>query len=171
MRRTYGNVLGSRGVCVTLVAGMTLFGVGCDGLNGTSMVSPVDDAPTTDEDDTSSADNDDSAAALSFSDDLIPLFARRCTICHVDGGFADQQGIDLRLAEDDTYDQLVDQVSIQRSDLTLVVPGDSQASLLFLKVSSDSPPVGNRMPLGGSLLADDEIAIIRDWIDQGALDN
>ena len=66
---------------------------------------------------------------------------------------------------------LVDQLSVQRNDLTLVVPGDSASSLLFQKVSTDNPPVGLRMPRFAPPLSESEIDLIREWIDQGALDN
>ncbi len=108
---------------------------------------------------------------VSFSADIQPIFNANCTTCHRTGGLADMEGIRLRLTEDDSFDLLVDQPSSQQSDLTLVVPGASSASLLFLKVSSDSPPVGSTMPLFGARLSSTDLGLIRDWIDQGALDN
>jgi hypothetical protein len=59
----------------------------------------------------------------------------------------------------------------QQADLTLVVPGDPDTSLLWLKVSSNSPPVGSTMPLFGSRLTSNELALVRDWIAQGAQNN
>jgi hypothetical protein len=51
-----------------------------------------------------------------------------------------------------------------------VVPGDPARSLLYRKVSEDNPPVGSRMPLGGRL-TDEQITLIRLWIEQGARNN
>jgi hypothetical protein len=51
-----------------------------------------------------------------------------------------------------------------------IVRGNSSESLLIQKVSA-TPPFGDRMPFGGKPLADSTIQVIRDWIDQGALDN
>jgi len=70
-----------------------------------------------------------------------------------------------------SYNNLVNQPSAQRPDLTLVIPGDSASSLVFQKVSQNSPPVGSRMPSLGDPLTAGELALLRDWIDQGALDN
>lgn len=70
-----------------------------------------------------------------------------------------------------SIDSLVDQSSSQRPDLTLVTPGDPDASLLWLKVSSNSPPVGATMPLFGQRLSSEELGLLRDWIAQGAQDN
>lgn len=53
---------------------------------------------------------------------------------------------------------------------TRVVPGDSAASLLVLKLDLEAPPCGETMPFGG-LLLDSDVARIAAWIDAGALDN
>ena len=45
-----------------------------------------------------------------------------------------------------------------------LVPGDAQQSPLYLRVSGMEAPV---MPMGGSL-SDEEIDVLREWIDQGA---
>ena len=108
---------------------------------------------------------------VSFSGQIQPIFTNRCIVCHAPGGIAQNQGIPQDLREGLAYDDLVGQPSVQDANLTLVAPGDAQSSLVFLKVSSDSPPVGSMMPLGGPALSDDEIELIRQWIDQGAEDN
>ena len=108
---------------------------------------------------------------VSFANDIQPIFTQQCISCHVIGGFADQQGIPLRLTDGNAFDQLVNQPSVQDSSLILATPGDSANSLLFLKVSSDMPPVGARMPLIGEPLPSADLALIRDWIDQGAMNN
>jgi hypothetical protein len=108
---------------------------------------------------------------VSFAGQIQPIFDAKCTVCHQAGGLADNLGIDLRLVPGDAFNGLVNQPSSQQANLTLVVPGDSTSSLLFLKVSSNAPPVGSRMPLFGAPLSQAEIDRIRDWIDQGAQDN
>lgn len=50
----------------------------------------------------------------------------------------------------------------------LVVPGDAEHSMLFLKVSMAEPPCGERMPFSTMPLAAAEIELIRAWIDGGA---
>lgn len=108
---------------------------------------------------------------LSFARDILPIFADRCVSCHRSGGIADLSGIDLNLQADRAFSSLVNQPSAQRPDLTLVVPGDADASLLYLKVSSANPPVGARMPLIAAPLSAAQVELIRRWIDEGAVDN
>lgn len=108
---------------------------------------------------------------VSFSADIQPIFNANCTDCHVVGGLADIAGIRLKLVAGESFDLLVNQPSSQRPELTLVVPGNAGASLLFLKVSRASPPVGSTMPLLGTPLSSANLGLIRDWINQGALDN
>lgn len=110
-------------------------------------------------------------AAVSFANEVQPIFNQLCTGCHVTGGLADLSGIALKLVDGQSFDLLVNQPSAQNPDLTLVMPGDSANSLLFQKVSSDSPPVGATMPLIGRRLTSTELATLRDWIDQGAPNN
>ncbi len=106
-----------------------------------------------------------------FSTHIQPIFNASCRVCHRPGGIALLRGIEVQLLEGVSYDFLVDRPSVQDPELTLVVPGDSSASLLYLKVSASAPPVGSRMPLNRSALTQTQINLIRDWIDQGALDN
>ena len=105
-----------------------------------------------------------------FTSDVQPILNARCINCHSPGAFAQMQGIPWDFREDTAFGDLINQVSSQDEALTLVVPGDPNASLLFLKVSSQSPPVGGMMPLGGPPLTDIEIELIRVWIEQGALE-
>ena len=112
-----------------------------------------------------------SGDVVSFSGEIQPIFDANCTTCHRDGGLAALAGIAMRLTADEAYDSLVGRPSSQDASLTLVEPGDAEASLLFRKVSSDSPPVGRRMPLFSGPLSASEVGLIRDWIDQGAEDN
>ncbi len=148
------NLVKTRRPQILLAIPAALFAVGGLGCQG-----PVNEpAPPTGE-------------TVSFSANIQPIFNGNCTACHRAGGLADISGIALRLVEGVSYDLLVDQPSSRQADLTLVVPGDSSASLLFLQVSSNSPPVGSTMPLLGTLLSSTDLGLIRDWIDQGALDN
>ena len=111
---------------------------------------------------------DGTVQAVSFADQIQPIFDANCTVCHVSGGIAEFTG--QLLTAEESFGSIVNQPSFQ-SEFIRVVPGDAEASLLFLKVSSDSPPVGARMPLGGAPLSDADIALIGDWIDEGAANN
>jgi hypothetical protein len=51
---------------------------------------------------------------------------------------------------------------------SMVVPGEPDSSLLYLKVSGGEPPVGEAMPLNYAFLDDDELAAVESWILSGA---
>ncbi len=50
----------------------------------------------------------------------------------------------------------------------LVIPGDPENSMLYLKVSMTKPPCGERMPFSNVVLPASEIELIRAWIAAGA---
>lgn len=104
----------------------------------------------------------------SFANDVLPIFSSKCSTCHRDGGEADQEGILVRLTNAEAYASTVNQLSVQNGAWTIVKPGDSAQSLLYLKVSTDAPPVGARMPLSRPALSAADQQAIKDWIDRGA---
>lgn len=109
---------------------------------------------------------------VSFADDVQLIFDAYCIRCHVFGGFANQSGIPLRLTTGISYDLLVNQSSAQNPNWKLVTPGNPETSLLYLKISSDSPPVGKRMPWDqGPAPNAEQTESIRLWIAQGAENN
>lgn len=113
---------------------------------------------------------------ISFASQIQPIFNTHCIRCHVTGGFANQSGIPLKLIEGQSYDLLVNKKSAQQSELTIVKPGDSANSLLYLKITQDPPPVGRRMPWdsgrpGSTIVSDEEKELVRKWIDEGAKRN
>ncbi|MEK6643945.1 MAG: hypothetical protein AABZ08_08550 [Planctomycetota bacterium] len=137
-------------------------------MGGTCMVTgvPLDMPPANTQPDGMPSDG-----VISFANQIQPIFSANCAICHKPGGFADDQGITLYLTAGNAHGLLVNMPSDQDSTLTRVVPGNSAQSLLYLKISSDNPPVGIRMPFLRSPLSQSDINLIRDWIDQGALNN
>jgi hypothetical protein len=101
-------------------------------------------------------------SAVSFSGQIQPIFNSQCTGCHGgSGGLTLNNGI--------SYSNLVN-VGAQSSCTSLkrVLPNDANNSVLYKKVSGTT--CGSRMPQGASLNAN-EIALIKDWIDQGAGNN
>jgi hypothetical protein len=131
----------------------------------TTSDTPTDNPPTT-------TDDPPIPVSVSYSAQIQPIFDSYCIRCHVYGGFADQSGIPLKLVEGVSYGLLVDRPSAQLPTILLVAPGDSAASLLYLKLSSDAPPVGMRMPWDcGPAPTPDELELIRRWIDEGAENN
>jgi len=105
---------------------------------------------------------------VSFNNDIIPIFQINCQGCHDPGG---SSGIVMNLTNNPDPAFWINQPSVQVSAFTLIVPGDATLSLIYLKVSSNTPPVGTRMPLAAPPMSDTEIQLLRDWIDQGALNN
>lgn len=88
------------------------------------------------------------------------VLAVRCggSLCH--GGTTPQAGLDLVSAG--LEERLVGVPAAECGGI-LVVPGDPESSYLYAKLTEDTPDCGNRMPLGGSLPAD-ELACVRTWI-------
>ena len=166
-RHSTGRVRSTLHLFAILFIGALLVGPSCDvtiefdGVELLDLLFGDDDSP-------SDVDAPPAVQAVSFSNEIQPIFDVNCTVCHISGGIADAI---LHLNAEESFDALVGQASVQDASLTRVVAGDSSTSLLFQKVGSDFPPVGARMPLGGAPLSDADIALIRDWIDQGAPNN
>lgn len=87
-----------------------------------------------------------------------------CTTCH--SGAAAPLG--LRLDEGASYALLVNAPSTEVPSLLRVDPGDPDNSYLVQKLEGTAA-VGGRMPLGGSPLPQETIAVIRQWILEGAI--
>jgi hypothetical protein len=99
---------------------------------------------------------------VSFSNQIQPIFNAQCASCHGgNGGLTITTGV--------SYNNLVN-VNAQSSCTSLkrVLPNDAANSVLYRKVSGTS--CGSQMPQG-SVLSADEIALIRNWINQGASNN
>ncbi|HKQ49775.1 MAG TPA: hypothetical protein VJZ71_17000 [Phycisphaerae bacterium] len=111
-----------------------------------------------------------SGQMVSFANQIQPIFNAHCIDCHSGGG-PPLSGVTLNLEAGVAYAAIVNQPSEQDASFTLVVPGIPNGSLLYWKVSSDTPPVGSTMPLFGARLSANEVALLRDWIAQGAPNN
>lgn len=111
----------------------------------------------------------DPAVTVSFAADVLGGALRRadtdCLRCHTPGGtgFRDS-GLDLG-----SYTAL--RLGGIRSRQTIVVAGDPCASVLVQKLGA-APPFGARMPRNGPpYLAASDVALISDWILEGAHDD
>jgi hypothetical protein len=87
-----------------------------------------------------------------------------CTTCH--SGAAAPLG--LRLDEGVSYALLVNAPSTEVPSLLRVAPGNPDNSYLIQKLEGTAA-VGARMPLGGSPLPPETIAVVRQWILEGAI--
>ena len=92
-------------------------------------------------------------AKISFQKDVAPLLSEKCSGCH--GGSMKMSDLSL-----DTRD---DALKGGKHGPALV-PGKSADSLLYRKITGLDQP---QMPFGGRL-SDDEVAVFKAWIDQGA---
>lgn len=98
-----------------------------------------------------------SAFAQSLSKDVQPVFKKYCYDCH--SAAVKMGSLDL-----ETYE------GIQRGGNhgTIVVPGKSDESRLYLTVAGKIKPM---MPMDGRKLADGELEVIKRWIDAGAIND
>jgi len=78
------------------------------------------------------------------------------------------------LTNDEMYQRLVgsSSSSTQCGGRVYVVPGNPDGSLLYDKLANARPACGSRMPSGGfAYLSDEELGVVRAWIEAGALNN
>lgn len=110
---------------------------------------------------------DPGGGAGSLTPDLASIqanvFTPVCTQCHV--GANAPMGLSLEAGN--SYGALVGVASSQASGLLRVEPGDPSNSYLVQKLEGRAA-VGARMPLGLPALPDATIAVIRQWIADGA---
>ena len=96
-------------------------------------------------------------AFVSFSRDILPIFSQKgCASCHGGSGGLFVGSVAQLLQGGDHG--------------PAIVPGNADASHIVQKLSP-TPPFGSRMPLGGPYLTTSTIQTIKDWINQGALNN
>lgn len=108
------------------------------------------------------------AGEVSWTEDVWPILVVRCRECHTVGSGAEQVP-DMRMTDASTlYNRWVRVLSQCNPNLFRVLPGDSELSFVYNKVSRPAPLCGERMPLIGPPLEDFEQETIRLWIDQGA---
>jgi hypothetical protein len=91
------------------------------------------------------------------------VFTPVCTGCHA-GASAP---LGLRLDEGSSYALLVNTSSVEVPSLRRVQPGNPDASYLIQKLEGTAA-VGSRMPLNAPPLPASTIAVIRQWITNGA---
>jgi hypothetical protein len=109
-----------------------------------------------------SEDVNDNSDSVSFENDIQILFNERCIHCHPNSG-------NLDLSPGNSYNNLVNVVSHEYIPALRVIPGESENSVLWNKISG-TDVFGQRMPADGTLNTL-EILIIENWIREGAFDN
>lgn len=94
------------------------------------------------------------SGGVSFQNDILPIFDRSCTRCH--GGNRTEAELDLR-----SYASLM----TGSENGPVIVAGDDEASELITQV------VTGEMPRRAPKLAAEQLQLLVDWVNQGALDN
>ncbi len=97
--------------------------------------------------------------SVSFSRDIRPILSSKCFSCH--GPDSAAREADLRL---DRYDE----ATADRGGYAALIPGKPQESEAFQRLVADDPDV--RMPPAEAKkdLSEEEIQLLRRWIEQGA---
>jgi hypothetical protein len=121
------------------------------------------------QDSTAKRSNENVNHEVSFKNEIMPIVKRACLPCHAEDNFNPSE------------------LSLDSRELLMsggkhgspVVPGNPEKSILYQKISPN-PVFGDRMPLDPKKkrgtpsmksLSEDEIKVIREWIEQGAKDN
>jgi cytochrome c5 len=103
---------------------------------------------------TAAATEPPAAAAVSFANDILPILESRCLNCH--GGRETKEGLSLA-----SFSALM----AGSDNGPVVVPGDADNSLLAQQL------LNGKMPKRGPKLTPDQVQLIVDWINAGALNN
>lgn len=113
--------------------------------------------------------NEKSGATLvSFKTNIQPIFTKNCvTECH--GGTTPLQN--MNLSPGFAYSNIVGVDSLEKPGMPRVKAGDAAGSYLYAKVVGDVAIItGSPMPASASLPTSDK-DLIKNWINQGALNN
>jgi len=93
-----------------------------------------------------------------------------CTSCHTDEGRNPSGGLNLKSGA--AYAALVGVASTGKAGAIRVIAGNPSGSYLVQKLEGASDIVGLRMPRNGPpFLTDAQVALIRQWIQNGAPNN
>ncbi|MDA0315688.1 MAG: DUF1553 domain-containing protein [Bacteroidetes bacterium] len=93
---------------------------------------------------------------VDFSTDIKPIFNKHCISCH--GGVKKNGGFSL-LFEEEAF-------AANESGHPAIVPGSSSSSELIKRLTHSDPET--RMPYQRAQLSEEEIELLKNWIDQGA---
>lgn len=103
------------------------------------------------------ADKKETKQKITYDDHILPIFRQRCGSCH--NGNDQKGGLIL-----DTYSSLM----LGGGSGDSIEPGDADSSYLFMVTSHESEPL---MPPKQPKIPAEELALIKNWINMGALEN
>jgi hypothetical protein len=106
---------------------------------------------------------------VSFSSDVQPIFTQNCALsgCHAT---ASPLAGNQNLSAGQAYGNIVNVASTEKPNFLRVKPFSSDSSYLYMKITADPRITGVPMPKIGSITPQQK-QTIKDWIDQGALNN
>lgn len=111
--------------------------------------------------------------AASFANIQSTILTPACESCHTDVGRTPAgapPGLNLKAGA--AYSNLVSQNSTGKPGAVRVIPNNANGSYLVQKIEGAADIVGRRMPIGGPpFLTDAQVALIRQWISEGARNN
>ncbi|GAB2787142.1 hypothetical protein GCM10027275_34740 [Rhabdobacter roseus] len=93
---------------------------------------------------------------IDYNADVKPILNKHCMACH--GGVKKAGGVSFLFEEEI--------IEPGKSGKRPVVPGDAASSEMIRRILTDDPD--EKMPKDGPPLTDDEVEVLRKWIDQGA---
>lgn len=107
---------------------------------------------------------------IDFATQIQPIFDRNCATSFCHAGTNPRQGLSLEAGK--SYENIVDVPSAEAPSAMRVKSSDAENSYLYRKLEGEQADLGGsggRMPFGKPALAEDQIKLIEDWINQGAL--
>lgn len=121
-----------------------------------------DDTPTT-------PTNTPTPTTATFTSIQTTILTPQCESCHTDVGRTAAGGLNLKPGA--AFPNLVSQASSAKAGAVRVIPGNASGSYLVQKLEGASDIVGLRMPRATAFLTDAQVALIRQWINEGARNN
>jgi hypothetical protein len=131
---------------------------------------PIPDTTTTTTTTTTSSTTS-TTLTWTWSGEVHPLLVDRCALCHSGSNPYGFQNVEDPMA---SYDNIVNQASLELPTMDRIEPGDHLMSYLWHKINGTHLDVfgsGDRMPAVGAYLSAEQIDGIGGWIDAGALDD
>ena len=109
-------------------------------------------------------------AGPTFSQIQAEILTPTCSPCHTDEGRNPSGGLNLKSGS--AYSNLVGVASTGKPGATRVIAGNPSGSYLVQKLEGAADIAGLRMPRNGPpYLTDAQVTLIRQWIQNGALNN
>ena len=101
---------------------------------------------------------------VSYERGIAPILARNCNGCH---SAPNGQGYRATGLQMDSYDSIIKGTMYG----SVIVPGDSRRSILNKRVEGRTGKKQCNLRSGKKAISKEEIEILKDWVDQGALNN